>query len=150
MAYATMAQLHLLGPTSVPAVEWGRKALDLLENLDDPEVLAYALNTVGAAELRTADDPFAWGRIERSLAIALERGLDEHDVQGLRPPEHGDGGNDLRQDPHPAQGLAGRGLVPDQPEAGRERLGAAAGARAGQLPDGLGDPASLAPGDGAT
>ena len=43
------------------------------------------------------------------------------DVQGLRTPEHGDRGHDLRQDAHPAQSLAGRGLVPDQPEARRER-----------------------------
>ena len=65
------------------------------------------------------------------------------------PPEHRDGGNDLRQDPHPAAGLAGCGLVPDQPEAGPERLGAAAGARAGQLPDRLGDAVPVSPGDGA-
>ena len=44
-------------------------------------------------------------------------------VQGLWPSEHGDGRDDLRQDPHPASSLAGRGLVPDQPEAGRQRLG---------------------------
>jgi DNA-binding CsgD family transcriptional regulator len=78
MAYATMAQLHLLGPTSRPAAEWGRKALDLLERVDDAEASAYALNTVAAAELRSADEPLAWARMERSLAIALDAGFEEH------------------------------------------------------------------------
>ena len=78
MAYATMAQLHLLGATSAPACEWGLKALDLLEGLGDAEGLAYALNTVGAAQLRSEDAPPAWARLQRSLAIALAQGFEEH------------------------------------------------------------------------
>ena len=78
MAYATMAQLHLLGETSQPAGEWGRKALDLLETLGDAEGLAYALNTVGTAELRNDPAPAGWLGLERSLSIALEHGFEEH------------------------------------------------------------------------
>jgi DNA-binding CsgD family transcriptional regulator len=78
MAYAAMAQLHLLGETSVPAYEWGLKALALLEALADAEGLAYALNTVGTAQLRSADTPEAWALLGRSRDIALEHGLESH------------------------------------------------------------------------
>jgi DNA-binding CsgD family transcriptional regulator len=84
MAYATMAQLHLLGETSVPAYEWGRKALALLEGLADAdgsacaEGLAYALNTVGTAQLRYEDAPQAWALLERSRDIALAHGFQVH------------------------------------------------------------------------
>jgi DNA-binding CsgD family transcriptional regulator len=78
MAYATMAQLHLLGETSLPAYEWGLKALALLEGLGDAEGLTYALNTVGTAQLRSEDVPQAWARLQRSLVIALAQGFEEH------------------------------------------------------------------------
>ena len=78
LAYATMAQLHLLGATSVPAREWGLKALALFEAVADPEGLTYVLNTVGAAQLRAQDLPEGWARLRRSLQIALERGFAEH------------------------------------------------------------------------
>lgn len=78
MGYATMAQLHLLGETSQPAYEWGLKALALFEALGDPEGLTYALNTVGTAELRSHDAPQGWARLQRSLDLALDHGLEEH------------------------------------------------------------------------
>ncbi len=84
MAYAAMAQLHLLGETSVPAYEWGRKALVLLESLADAEGsacaegLAYALNTVGTAQLRYEDAADAWALLERSRDIALAHGFEAH------------------------------------------------------------------------
>ncbi len=78
LAWATLAQLHLLGPTAEPAVRHGRRALLLLERAADADGLAYVLNTLGSAELRTADTPQGWQRLRRSLAIALEAGLVEH------------------------------------------------------------------------
>ena len=90
MAYATMAQLHLLGEAAAPASEWGLKALALVDDRrgdrvddsgDDPgdaEGLACALYVVGAAQLRSDDAPEAWNRLNRSLAIALGHGLEEH------------------------------------------------------------------------
>ena len=78
MAYATMAQLHLLGVTSLPAFEWGLKALALLEGLRDAEGLTYALNTVGTAQLCAEDAPEAWARLQRSLHIALALDYEEH------------------------------------------------------------------------
>ena len=78
MAYATLAQLKLLDETSTAAREWGLRALAVFEPQDDAEGLAYALNTVGTAELRTHDAPHAWQRLERSLAVSLAHGLEEH------------------------------------------------------------------------
>lgn len=78
MACATMAQLYLLGETSQPAYEWGLKALALFEDLADAEGLAYTLNTVGAAQLRSAHAPQGWARLQRSLDIALAHGFEEH------------------------------------------------------------------------
>jgi hypothetical protein len=78
MAYATMAELHILGETSLPAYEWGLKALKLLEGQSDAEGLAYALNTVGTAQLRSQDVPEAWALLNRSLEIALAQGIEDH------------------------------------------------------------------------
>lgn len=78
MAYATLAQLHLLGPESGPALDWGRRGLALAEALGDVEATAFTLNTVACAELRNADRPESWQRLQRSLALALAHGLEEH------------------------------------------------------------------------
>jgi len=78
LAYATMAELHILGETSLPAYEWGLKALALLEGQGDAEGLAYALNTVGTARLRSHDAPEAWALLNRSLEIALAQGIEDH------------------------------------------------------------------------
>ena len=73
---AVMAQLHLLDPTRA-AEDWGRRALALAEAAHDDETVAHALNTVGSEELVRADCPAAWGRLERSLQMSLERGWPE-------------------------------------------------------------------------
>ncbi|HSW22821.1 MAG TPA: AAA family ATPase, partial [Burkholderiaceae bacterium] len=78
MAYATMAELHVLGETALPAYEWGLKALKLLDDQGDAEGLAYALNTVGTARLRSQDAPEAWALLNRSLEIALAQGIEDH------------------------------------------------------------------------
>jgi len=78
MACATMAQLHLLGETNEPAIRWGLEALDTFERSGDAVGLTYTLNSVAAAELRCADNPRSWARLERALAIALDNGLEEH------------------------------------------------------------------------
>ena len=80
---------------------------------------------------------------------ALTRQSGTFAVQELRPPKHCDRGHDLRQDPHPIEGLAGCRLVRDQSEAGGQRPGSAAGSRIGQLPDRLDYVAPISSGDGA-
>ena len=86
----------------------------------------------------------------RRGVVAVPRQPHPHDVQGLRASEHRDRGHAIRQDAHPAQRLAGCGLVPDPPEARRERPGPATSTRAGQLPDCLGQAAPVSSGEGAT
>lgn len=73
MAYAVMAQLHLLDATHDAARDWGERALALAERCGDDETLVHALNTVGSASLVRGDRPEAWARLQRSLALALER-----------------------------------------------------------------------------
>src|SRR5450755_4697195 len=71
------------------------------------------------------------------------------DVPQLRPPEQRHRRHHLRQDAHALARVAGGGVVPDQPEARRQRPGPAARAGAGQLPDRLDHAASVSPGHGA-
>jgi DNA-binding CsgD family transcriptional regulator len=59
------------------AAIWGGQAIALAERLGDVEVVAHALNNVGAAE-RARGLPEGTAKLERSLALALEAGLEEH------------------------------------------------------------------------
>jgi len=77
MAYSNNSQLGMLGGDTERAVTWGRKAIDLAEQLGETEILAHALNNVGTATYQYGDGE---GRalLERSLALALDAGLEEH------------------------------------------------------------------------
>jgi DNA-binding CsgD family transcriptional regulator/tetratricopeptide (TPR) repeat protein len=77
LAYATFAQRCLNWEDVDGAVRWGGRALELAERIDDTEVLVYALNTVGAAEFRTAA-PEGMRKLERSLEVARRAGLEDH------------------------------------------------------------------------
>jgi DNA-binding CsgD family transcriptional regulator len=77
MAYSNMAQLRMLAADRDAAVTWGGRAIALAERLGDVEVVAHALNNVGAAE-RVRGLPEGAAKLERSLALALEAGLEEH------------------------------------------------------------------------
>ena len=81
-----------------------------------------------------------------SLPIAP---ADAADVPQLRPPEHRHRRHHLRQDAHALARVVRGGVVSDQSEARRQRLGPAARTRAGQLPDRLDHAASVSPGHGA-
>lgn len=77
LAYSSMSHLHLLGEDMQAAQLWGLRAVELAETLDDAEAMSHALNNVGTAALRLRDDGAAWGRLARSLALALEHGLEQ-------------------------------------------------------------------------
>src|SRR5439155_23730247 len=77
MAYSNRAQLSMHADHTAEAVRWGERAIELAESLGDIETLVHALNNVGAAQL-TAGDEQGRVHLERSLQLALERGLDEH------------------------------------------------------------------------
>jgi len=68
MAYATMASLHKDRDDSDGAVEWGTRAFELAERLDDTETLIHALNTIGTTEL-LAGTPGGLEKLERSLEL---------------------------------------------------------------------------------
>jgi DNA-binding CsgD family transcriptional regulator len=77
MAYSNLAQLRMLASDQPGASTWGDRALELAERLDETEIVVHALNNVGAAE---AEAELAGGiaKLERSLQLALEAGLEEH------------------------------------------------------------------------
>jgi DNA-binding CsgD family transcriptional regulator len=57
------------------AVEAGTRAIELAERLGETETLVHALNNVGSAEGSSAG---GGEKLKRSLALALEAGMEEH------------------------------------------------------------------------
>jgi DNA-binding CsgD family transcriptional regulator len=59
------------------AEDWGNRAIALAEQLGAREVLCHALNSVGTARWRLEADDASAALVERSLALALELGLED-------------------------------------------------------------------------
>src|SRR5262249_44000522 len=59
------------------AIEWGERAIELACRLGNDEILAHALNNVGAARTRETGDA-GWLELERSLQLALRCRFQEH------------------------------------------------------------------------
>jgi DNA-binding CsgD family transcriptional regulator len=77
MAYSNLAQLGMLAGDGPRAASWGERAIDLAGRLGETETLAHALNNVGTAEL-LRDEAAGQAKLERSLQLALDHGLEEH------------------------------------------------------------------------
>jgi DNA-binding CsgD family transcriptional regulator len=77
MAYSNAAQLAMLASDFEAAIAPGLHAIELAEQLGATEILVHALNNVGAAEMGL-QNPAGEEKLERSLALALEVGLEEH------------------------------------------------------------------------
>jgi DNA-binding CsgD family transcriptional regulator len=77
MAYSNLAQLSMLADDRAETIAWGARAIKLAERLGDGEILVHALTNVGSAEFRRGDAD-GRGKLERSLDLALEAGLQEH------------------------------------------------------------------------
>jgi DNA-binding CsgD family transcriptional regulator/tetratricopeptide (TPR) repeat protein/type II secretory pathway predicted ATPase ExeA len=77
MAYSNMSQLRMLASDLPAATEWGARAMELAESLEETEILVHALNNMGTSGLM-ANAPEARELLERSLALALDAGLEEH------------------------------------------------------------------------
>jgi DNA-binding CsgD family transcriptional regulator len=77
LAYATLAQRCLNWEDVEGAVSWGTRALELAERVDDREIVAYALTTVGAAQFRR-EEPEGMRKLERSLELAQRADLEDH------------------------------------------------------------------------
>jgi DNA-binding CsgD family transcriptional regulator len=78
MAQSNMAQLRTLSYDVVGARVWGARAIELAEKLAETEILIHSLNNVGAAEMLAGAKVEGREKLERSLALALVEGLDEH------------------------------------------------------------------------
>ncbi|HUI63098.1 MAG TPA: AAA family ATPase [Steroidobacteraceae bacterium] len=77
MAYSNQAQLRMLANDTVAAVSWANRAIELAEKLGDLDTLSHAFNNRGSSRV-ASDDDGGWADLERSLALALEHGLQEH------------------------------------------------------------------------
>lgn len=75
MAYSNLAQLRMLAEDLDGTRTWAGRAIALAERLGATETLVHALNNLGAAELLHGHSS---ERLERSLALATEAGLEEH------------------------------------------------------------------------
>jgi DNA-binding CsgD family transcriptional regulator/tetratricopeptide (TPR) repeat protein len=77
MAYSNCAQLDMLAGKSDTAIDWALRTIRLAEPAGYDEILSHALNNLGTARL-AAGDAAGEADLERSLQIALARGLQEH------------------------------------------------------------------------
>ena len=77
MAYSVRSQLHMLNDRMDEAIDWGKRAIALAEQLGEADTRAHALNNVGTALLFSGR---SGGRemLEESLSIALAHGFHEH------------------------------------------------------------------------
>ena len=77
MAFSNMAQLAMLASQNVSAIEWGERAIELARQLGNDQILAHALNNVGAARTVATGDA-GWLELEHSLQLSLRCGFQEH------------------------------------------------------------------------
>jgi DNA-binding CsgD family transcriptional regulator/tetratricopeptide (TPR) repeat protein len=76
LAHVSLAFVQVQIPDDESAWRSARRALELAERLDDPDVYCKALYRVGRQELRE-DSNRGLATIERAVALARERGLEE-------------------------------------------------------------------------
>jgi DNA-binding CsgD family transcriptional regulator/tetratricopeptide (TPR) repeat protein len=76
-AYGNLAMLALNVNDLEHAMSAATCALELAERFDDREVYVHALNTIGTLE-QLAGDAAGRAKLERSLELAQEAGLEEH------------------------------------------------------------------------
>jgi DNA-binding CsgD family transcriptional regulator/tetratricopeptide (TPR) repeat protein len=77
LAYVNLGHLYTVAEDADEATAWSSKALALGEQLDDPQVLAYALTNFGANQILAAA-PEAPAQLEQSLELALRSGFEDH------------------------------------------------------------------------
>lgn len=77
MAYSNKSQTYAIREESGAAIEWGIKALELAQKLNDKEVEAHALNNIGCCKLLD-DDISGENDLLKSLEISVVNNLYEH------------------------------------------------------------------------
>src|SRR5207253_9434990 len=78
LAYANLAQLCMNAENIAKTTAWGTAALELADRLDDTEIIAYALNSIGTVELLTGRDE-GREKLERSMELAQAARLEGRD-----------------------------------------------------------------------
>ena len=76
-ALSNRSQLDMLGNRAEGAIAFGERAIAMAVEAGDDEILAHALNNVGAARYQQRDD-VGLAMLERSLELSLKIGLGEH------------------------------------------------------------------------
>jgi len=79
MAYTNMSFLKMQSDETDECIRWSEKAIVLANELNDEEILAFALNSKGSTIMlnrQTMQEGIAL--LQQSLAIALENGYHEH------------------------------------------------------------------------
>jgi DNA-binding CsgD family transcriptional regulator len=77
MAYSTRSQLNMLHYRFDEAIDWGRRAISLADELGVLETRVHALNNVGTA-LLFGNRPDGRAVMEEGLTLALEHGFHDH------------------------------------------------------------------------
>ena len=77
MAYCNVSQRRMVVEERDAAIEWGTRALELAERLDDTEARVYALTNIGSAEAQDGID-VGRRRLLQALDLAQSTGLDDH------------------------------------------------------------------------
>ena len=77
MALSNMAQLAMLASHDTRAIELSERTIDLARRLGNDEILAHALNNLGAARLCDIGDA-GWSELEQSLELSLRCDFQEH------------------------------------------------------------------------
>jgi tetratricopeptide (TPR) repeat protein len=81
-AYATNASLLKDGSDTERSIAYAQRALEVAELVDDFEIQAHALNTMGTARILAGDDD-GLTTLERSLALAEEHELPDQVARGF-------------------------------------------------------------------
>jgi DNA-binding CsgD family transcriptional regulator len=77
VAYSTLSSVAMNAEDAEATLTWGNRALELTERFGDVETVVFVLNSIGTMEsLRGRAGGFE--KLERSLALALEAGLEDH------------------------------------------------------------------------
>jgi DNA-binding CsgD family transcriptional regulator len=82
LAYSNLASLCMNADDAEGTAVFGRRALAFAQEFDGVEVLAHTLNTLGTMELLTGE-PEGRGKLERSIELAREAGLDDQVMRGM-------------------------------------------------------------------
>jgi DNA-binding CsgD family transcriptional regulator/tetratricopeptide (TPR) repeat protein len=76
LAYVNLAHLYCVAEDAEEATAWNTKALALVEQIDDPHLISYALTNKGVVDV-LVDGEQASAQLERSLQVALAAGAEE-------------------------------------------------------------------------